>query len=111
MIRVLPGENLPRRLGALLDPAVVSEAVTAAGRGWAGTKNGALLTLAAAEFDVFLTLDRGIEYQQNLTGLNLSIVRLAAVSNRLSDLLPLVPELNATLTTAAPGTIIRVPSI
>ena len=71
-MRVLPDENLPRRLGGLLDPAVVSEAVTVAARGWAGTKNGALPALAAAEFDVLLTLDRGIEHQQNLAGSDLS---------------------------------------
>ena len=110
MNRVLPDENLPRRLGGLLDPAVVSEAVTVAGRGWAGTKNGELLSLAVAEFDVFLTLDRGIEHQQNLAGLDLALVLLSAVSNRLGDLLPLVPELNATLPAVVPGTITRVPA-
>lgn len=110
MIRVLLDENLPRRLSGLLDPAIVSEAVTVAGRGWAGTKNGALLALAAAEFDVLLTLDRGIEHQQNLTGLDLCLVLIAAVSNRLDDLAPLAPELNAVLANAAPGFILRVPA-
>jgi hypothetical protein len=41
-----------------------------------------------AKFDVFLTVDQGIEYQQNLTGRNMAIIIFRTKSNRLKDLLP-----------------------
>ena len=104
MTRVLLDENLPRKLKWSLE----AEALTVPERGWGGTKNGLLLRLAAAEFDVLLTMDRGLEYQQNLTGLELCLVVLSAVSNDIDDLLPLVPSINAALQEAAPGRVIRV---
>lgn len=72
MIRVLLDENLPRKLKWSLD----AEALTVPERGWGGIKNGPLLRLAATEFDVLLTIDRGIEYQQNLTGMELCLIVL-----------------------------------
>ena len=72
-------------------------------------KNGALLAAAAAEFDVFVTMDRGIEHQQTFAGLDLCLVLLSAVSNALDDLLPLVPATCTALATHRPGTLIRVP--
>ncbi len=73
-----------------------------------GIKNGRLLRLAAAEFDVLLTMDRGMEYQQNLSGVDLCLVVLSAVSNDIDDLLPLAPAINEALHGAAPGLVIRV---
>lgn len=105
MKRVLLDENLPRKLKWGLE----AEALTVPERGWGGVKNGELLRRAAAEFDVFLTMDRGIEFQQNLAGLDLCIIRLDAVSNDIDDLLPLVPGVNAALAIASPGTILKVP--
>ena len=61
--------------------------------GWAGVKNGDLLTLAQDQFDVFVTVDRNLFFQQNLPQFNLSVVILQAPTNRLSDLEPLVPKL------------------
>ena len=61
--------------------------------GWATVKNGKLLALAEKEFDVFITVDRNLSFQQNITNFNLSIVVLRAKSNRVSDLKPLVPEI------------------
>jgi hypothetical protein len=103
MIRVLLDENLPRKLKWSLD----AEAVTVPERGWGGIKNGRLLRLAAAEFDVLLTMDRGIAFQQNLAGLDLCVVVLSAVSNDIDDLLPLAPSVNAALREAEPGRVIR----
>ena len=51
--------------------------------------NGALLALANAQFDVLLTVDQGIEYEQNLSGLSISVVVMTAASNDVDDLLPL----------------------
>ena len=108
MIRVLLDENLPRRLKWSLDSTIVAEAITVPERGWSGVKNGALLALAAAEFDVLLSMDRGLPHQQNLWDVDLCLILLGAVSNALDDLLPLVPDLNVALTQMAPGRILRV---
>jgi hypothetical protein len=61
--------------------------------GWSGVTNGKLLALAATRFDVFLTADRNIEFQQNLRTLPVSIVVLRARNNRIQALEPLLPEL------------------
>ena len=100
--RVLLDENLPRQLKAPLAPAA-SEVKTVAECGWGGMKNGALLAAAAAEFDVFVTMGRGIEHQQPLAGLDFCLVLLSAVSNALFDLLPLAPAACAALADHRPG--------
>jgi predicted nuclease of predicted toxin-antitoxin system len=71
--------------------------------GWAGVKNGQLLTLAEAEFDVFITVDRNLSFQQNLPEFDIAVIVLQASSNRLADLKPLAPQVLAILTTAAKG--------
>lgn len=65
--------------------------------GWGGIKNGKLLTLAAADFDSFLTVDKNLPYQQNLAILPLAVVVLDAYSNELPVLLPLVQQLEQAL--------------
>ena len=104
MIRVLLDENLPRKLKWLLN----ADALTVPERGWGGVQNGRLLGLAALEFDVLLTMDRGIAHQQNLSSLDLCVIVLSAVSNDIDDLRPLVPSINAAFLQAAPGRLIRV---
>jgi hypothetical protein len=65
---------------------------TARYAGFAGLKNGDLLTAAeTAKFDIFLTVDQGIEYQQNLTARKIAIIIFRARSTRLKDLLSLAP--------------------
>src|SRR5215467_14294338 len=82
---------------------------TARYAGLAGLKNGDLLTAAeTAGFEVFVTVDQGIEYQQNLTGRNISIIILRARSNRLADLQGLVPASLACIESIRPGQIVRV---
>jgi hypothetical protein len=72
-------------------------------------KNGELLTAAeAAKFDVFLTVDQGIEYQQNLTGRNIAIIIFRAKSNRLKDLLALAPTCLAQIKSIQPRQIVRI---
>ena len=61
-MRILLDESVPGRFDALL---VGHSAVTVQGRGWASIQNGKLLALAAGEFDVLLTADKGMAYQQN----------------------------------------------
>jgi hypothetical protein len=79
------------------------EVKTARQMGWTTIKNGELLTLAAAQFDVFVTVDRNLSFQQNLGSVPIAVVVLGAKSNRLSDLRPLVPALLAAIESARPG--------
>jgi hypothetical protein len=82
---------------------------TACYAGTAGLKNGELLLAAeAAKFDVLLTIDQGIEYQQNLAGRNIAIIILRPKSNRLSDLLPHVSSCLAHLESITPGQVVRI---
>ena len=77
--------------------------------GLAGLKNGELLVAAeTAKFDIFLTVDQGIEYQQNLTGRNIAIIIFRTKSNRLKDLLPLVRAGLACIESIQPGQIVRI---
>jgi hypothetical protein len=76
--------------------------------GWSGIKNGPLLRSAAQEFDVFLTVDQGIEYQQNPVGLALGIIVMVAASNDIDELRPLMPRVRETLASVSPGTLVKV---
>jgi len=89
-MRILLDEDLPRRLADLL---IGHEASTVQRSGWSGVKNGDLLALAASEFDVLLTMDQNLEFQQNLTALPIAVLVVEAASNRLEHLLPLVPAI------------------
>lgn len=71
--------------------------------GWAGIKNGQLLALVEAEFDVFITVDRNLSFQQNLPQFNIAVVVLQASSNRLADLKPVVPNILAILANVVKG--------
>jgi len=83
-VRVLLDEQLPRQLAPYLAGHDVR---TVQQQGWAGLQNGELLTQAAvAGFEIFLTSDQNLEFQQNLKNSRLSIVVLIAVSNAIEDL-------------------------
>jgi predicted nuclease of predicted toxin-antitoxin system len=66
---------------------------TARQMGWTATQNGELLALVAREFDIFVTVDRNLVFQQNMSALAVAVIVLAAKSNRLADLKAFVPEL------------------
>src|SRR5258706_2611259 len=76
--------------------------------GWDNLRNGLLLAHAAADFDVMLTVDQNIKHQQNLRTLPISVVVLVAASNRLSYLLPLIPQVELALGQLVPGTLLEV---
>ena len=101
-MRILLDESLPRDLIALLPGHEVATVRTA---GWSGVKNGKLLALAATRFDVFVTADRNLEFQQNLATLPVAVVVLAARRTRIEAIRPLVPELLALLSQLAPRTL------
>ncbi|MGC4002002.1 MAG: hypothetical protein QM811_02175 [Pirellulales bacterium] len=75
--------------------------------GWSGKKNGELLNLmTAAGVHVFLTVDQNLGYQQNLTNLSIAIIVMKAITNRLNDLLPLVPAVENALDTIQEGQLV-----
>jgi hypothetical protein len=83
---------------------------TARQMGWASIKNGELLALAAQDFDLFVTVDRNLSFQQHLVAYSIAVVVLKARSNRLADLRPLVPKLLVSIETARPGVLTVVDS-
>jgi len=101
-MRILLDENLDWRLKRSL-PGHEVESVQL--NGWAGVKNGRLLALAEQSFDVFVTMDGNIQFQQNYARLKLILIALRAPSNRLADTAPLMPKLVAALPDLSPGTL------
>lgn len=73
--------------------------------GWTTIKNGELLTLAAREFDVFVTVDRNLSFQQNLTAFSIAVIVLHAKTNRLADLKPLIAGLLSAIESTTPGAV------
>ena len=100
-MRLLLDESIPAKLRrALLNHDVR----TVVEMGWSGVRNGKLLALAADGFDAFVTVDKNLPYQQNLTRLPVAVIVLDAVSNELSALLPLLPLLEQALRPLKPRT-------
>ena len=105
-MRVLLDENLDWRLKKAFDEKL--EVLAVIERGWSGKKNGELLRLAEQEFDVFVTMDRNLEHQQNLRGFNLGILLIVARSNRRKDVEPLMPEVGRALDRVQAGELVVV---
>ncbi len=104
-MRILLDESLPRELARELTGHSVRTVVQ---MGWSGVKNGELLRLAASDFDVLLTADQNLEHQQNLRRVDVGIVVLVAVNNRIETLRPLVSTVLAQVVTIRPGELVRV---
>ena len=105
-MRVLLDEQMDWRLGRLFDAEHTVETVRALG--WEGKRNGVLLRDAATAFDVLLTMDRGIEYQQHFPRFDIAIVLVVARSNRRQEIEPVMPEINRLLPHVRPGRLYRV---
>jgi len=99
-VRLLLDESIPRRLARHLTCVDVE---TVYDRHWSGLKNGEWLRAAEPDYDVFVTADQNLQYQQNLQGFQIRVAVFAARTNRLEDLLPLVPELLRICGSLAPG--------
>jgi predicted nuclease of predicted toxin-antitoxin system len=105
-MKILIDECLPRKFKESLP---IHDCKTVPEAGLAGKENGELLSIAENQgFDVFLMIDAGVEYQQNLTGRRIAVLVIRARSNRLSDLLPRAEECVAALRTIKPGQIVRI---
>jgi predicted nuclease of predicted toxin-antitoxin system len=106
-MKVLIDECTPRALKFYLaqrghNCATVQEA------GWSGKVNGELLALAESKFDVLVTIDTNLQYQQNLSGRKIAIVILMARSNRLEDLSPHFAACAEAISKIKPGNIVHV---
>jgi hypothetical protein len=101
-LRILIDECVPRPLKRHLR---AHEAQTVAEAGFAGLKNGQLLRQAEGNFDVFVTTDKSLQHQQNLSAWTMAFVLLRAISNDIADLEPLIPELLMRLPEVRPGTL------
>ena len=104
-MRLLLDECLRRKLKSDL---AGHETRTVPEMGWASKENGELLELATGQFDVFLTADRNLTYQQDVGRFNIAVVVLVARGNRLVDLRPLVPQVLQALRAIVPGQVLRV---
>jgi len=103
-VKILLDESVPRLLKLRLPQLDIS---TVQEMGWAGVRNGDLLRRAEARFEVFVTADQNLPYQQNLSGRKLAILVLP--SNQVPLVGRLIPVIEALLTTMQPGTIVDVP--
>lgn len=99
-MKILLDECIDRRLAKEF---VGYEIKTVPQMGWAGIKDRELLILAASVFDVFITADRNLSFQQNLSPFDLFLIILQAQSNRLVDLKPLIPKVLDVLDIAPKG--------
>ena len=105
-MRVLLDENLDWRLVRYFDADF--QVTTVSRQGWKGMRNGELLERATAAFDALVTMDRGIEHQQNLRKYTISVVLISAKSNRIEDIRPVMLRVNEVLREIQPGHVTHV---
>jgi predicted nuclease of predicted toxin-antitoxin system len=102
-VKILLDECIDRRFAKDI---AGHEVKTVPQMGWAATKNGELLALAEKDFEVFVTVDRNLSFQQHLPRYTIAVIVLRAQSNRLQDLRPLVPKLLEMLPMAKGGEVL-----
>ena len=108
-MRILIDECTPRALKGFLSKHG-HESLTVQEAGWSGKENGELLAVAETEFDVLVTVDTNLRYQQNLTGRRIAIVVLQSSSNRLEHLRQHFPAVVLAVEKIKPGEIVQVGS-
>ena len=101
-MRLLLDENFPADFAKLL---VGHEVATVHSLGWSGIKNGELLRRAHAVCEVFVTLDRNLEFQQNIKALPFGVVVVRSISNRMAHLTPHISSILEAANRVAPGTV------
>jgi predicted nuclease of predicted toxin-antitoxin system len=104
-VKILLDECLPKRLAPLLTGHDVQ---TVRQMNWLGLSNGKLLAAADPHFQVFITVDKNLVQQQNLTGFRIAVVVLRARSNKIEDLSPLVPNVLGVLPTLKVGQVVTI---
>ena len=105
-MRLLLDECVPRKFKDLLPG---HDVCTAREMGWSGLRNGELLKLMGGNaFDVFITVDQNVEFQQNVKGSRVAVIVVSARSNRFKDLAPLAAQILQKISSAKAGTLERV---
>jgi predicted nuclease of predicted toxin-antitoxin system len=97
---VLFDENMPRKLRRDLPEFAVR---TVQEEKWAGFENGQLLRRAAATFDVLLTADQRMQYQQNLAQFDIGVVVIATSDTTLANLRTMLPRIRTAIEAVQPG--------
>jgi predicted nuclease of predicted toxin-antitoxin system len=105
-MKVLLDENVDRRVRRFFDAE--HEVMTVVEQGWSGITNGELLSRAEQQFDVLITMDQNLQYQQNVQDRDLAVIVVQARSNRPSDVEPVMGQVNEALQHANPGSVIEV---
>ncbi|MCH8557667.1 MAG: hypothetical protein LAT84_07595 [Balneolia bacterium] len=109
MIKILLDECLPRKLKYRIEESDTKFFVkTAPDMGWASLSNGKLLTAAEKEFEVFITSDKNLSFQQSVSSSSIYIILLIARTNTYEDLLPLVQKIKKAVKAHKPGTLIEI---
>ena len=99
-MRILLDECIDRRFAN----QITGHSVATVGQmAWAGLKNGELLSRAQDDFDVFVTVDQNLRFQQNLSNFRIAVIVLRARSNRLNDLEPFAAKIETSIDQLAPG--------
>jgi predicted nuclease of predicted toxin-antitoxin system len=101
-VRILPDECVDWRLALAI---AGHEVQTARQMGWLAIRNGELLKLAANEFEIFVTVDRNLAFQQHVVSFRIAVIVLRARTNRVADLKPLVPARLEAIAAATPGSL------
>lgn len=104
-MRILLDECIDQRFAKELEG---HEVITVPQAGWAGIKNGELLSRAQSQFDAFVTVDRNLAFQQNIPQFTIAVIVLESTTNRLKDLRPLLPKLQQLLLKVRKGEVSRV---
>lgn len=107
MARLLLDENMPR---VFVRWMVGHQARTVQSLGWSGLKNGELLRAAQSDFDIFVTLDRNVRFQQSVRSLDIAVLVLRTPSSKPEDLEHLVREALEAIPRCVPGTVTEVGS-
>jgi Domain of unknown function (DUF5615) len=103
--RILFDENMPRKLRRDLPQFIVR---TVQEEGWAGFENGNLLRRASGTFDVLLTADQRLRYQQNVAQFEIGVVVIETVDTTLDNLKRFLPEIHAAIESVTPGAVVIV---
>ena len=104
-MKILLDESLPK---PLVKEFTAHDVSTVVGKGWSGKKNGELLRLAEKEFDIFVTGDQNLQYQQKLQNYKIAVIVLVVQANRLDHLKPLVPKALRSIFNINAGELVRI---
>ena len=104
-MRLLLDECLPRTLKKEFRGHKIQ---TVPEMGWSGKRNGELLRLAEKQFDVFITLDQNLQYQQNLSKSAMAVILVSVKNNRFESIQPLVPKVLLTFKSLQSGQVVKI---